>query len=661
VGGPEGLGHRLGPMLGSLKFRVALAGALALALGIGASTAILVAQAENDTLAQRNRHELGEVAHTAQLLSARLVREQKGLAAAAQRLDTARWEHPATPRLQLARLALPPQFGEACLAGADGQVRGLLDERGFSRPVLDPAYRGVIARTLDEGRPLLSDLVPGRLSAGPLVVLTHPLSKGSERVGVLAATLRLRSQDLLADIAEPKEGDEAVLVVVTDGQGSILAHPDTTLIGSPLSREPHLADTAARWMAAGQPLEPAGLVLGDDKRLVVAAGVAGTGWMVWRSRLHSDILAPLAAARMASIRWAAALVLVLASTLGAMLWWMLRPLARLERRAQRLFEPGAAAREGWPRTGGEIGRLTGVLRQAVEDRQRLEQLNDEAMRRLQKVMDAAPVGLAFVREGRIELASRQFAALLGQPADALQGIGLARLLAPSSQPQDGLVGQPTPGDWELQRADGSRFWAHLRAQPVDAYQEAAGTIWTLSDVTDEVAARRALEWAARHDPLTGLDNRHVFEERLAQVFAALPAARPAALLLIDLDRFKPINDTHGHAAGDAMLCAVATAAAGRVRRGDLLVRLGGDEFAVVLERCTAQDAQAVAQDLLETLTGLRLAWSDELLQVGASIGCAVLTAGVTNAQAWIEAADRACYAAKAAGRGVVVIAECEPS
>ena len=129
------------------------------------------------------------------------------------------------------------------------------------------------------------------------------------------------------------------------------------------------------------------------------------------------------------------------------------------------------------------------------------------------------------------------------------------------------------------RGDGSRFPGRLRGLPVAAGDPSAGTIWTLSDIADEVAKRSLLESSASHDALTGLANRQAFEPRLARLFESLPRARPAALRLLDLDSFKPVNDQHGHAAGDAMRRAVAGAIPSCVRGGDLAVRLGGDEFA----------------------------------------------------------------------------------
>ena len=148
----------------------------------------------------------------------------------------------------------------------------------------------------------------------------------------------------------------------------------------------------------------------------------------------------------------------------------------------------------------------------------------------------------------------------------------------------------------------------------------------------------------------------LLDQRLASVFEVLPRSLPAAVVMIDLDRFKPINDSAGHAAGDAMLKAVAAAIASRVRASDLVVRIGGDEFAMLLERCTPQVAMRIAENVRAAIAGIELHWERRTLRVGASLGLASLAAETLDAAAWMKAADDACYRAKAAGRGTVVAA-----
>jgi len=131
---------------------------------------------------------------------------------------------------------------------------------------------------------------------------------------------------------------------------------------------------------------------------------------------------------------------------------------------------------------------------------------------------------------------------------------------------------------------------------------------------------------------------------------------PAAIVMIDLDRFKPINDTAGHAAGDAMLSAVAHAITSHVRSTDAVARLGGDEFALFLPNCDQIRATAVAEKVRQAIGEVALIWDGKTLCVGSSLGVAELLPSFQSVAQWLEAADLACYEAKRAGRGVVRVA-----
>ena len=168
----------------------------------------------------------------------------------------------------------------------------------------------------------------------------------------------------------------------------------------------------------------------------------------------------------------------------------------------------------------------------------------------------------------------------------------------------------------------------------------------------ELAAARAkmAELAARADidPLTELLNRRGFERELKRSLAYLKRhSASAALLYIDLDRFKAINDSHGHAAGDAVLKAVAMVIARQVRASDLVARLGGDEFAVLLWNLSAADAQAKAEAVEAAIARTTATHAGRQLSVGASVGSAPLLPLDTPASV-LERADAAMYARKAA-------------
>ena len=156
-----------------------------------------------------------------------------------------------------------------------------------------------------------------------------------------------------------------------------------------------------------------------------------------------------------------------------------------------------------------------------------------------------------------------------------------------------------------------------------------------------------------HDPLTDALNRRAFAQALERAQAGLRRGRPYALLLLDLDHFKPLNDSLGHAAGDAALCAVAASLRGALRSTDSLGRLGGEEFCVLLSPVEPGSARQVAQRLCERLQALDFRWEGRPWPLSASIGLALARPDEREAQAVLLRADAAMYAAKQAGRNQV--------
>jgi len=166
----------------------------------------------------------------------------------------------------------------------------------------------------------------------------------------------------------------------------------------------------------------------------------------------------------------------------------------------------------------------------------------------------------------------------------------------------------------------------------------------------------ALRHQASHDELTGLVNRREFERRLAGVLAPQPNQRePAALLYLDLDQFKIVNDTCGHHAGDELIRRVADTIRAAVRSSDTIGRLGGDEFGLLLPACTPAAALSIAETIRSNLTELRFSWGGRTFLVGASIGVVMLERGFGTVAEALSAADSACYLAKDSGRNRVQV------
>ncbi|MFU8878437.1 MAG: EAL domain-containing protein, partial [Wenzhouxiangellaceae bacterium] len=178
-------------------------------------------------------------------------------------------------------------------------------------------------------------------------------------------------------------------------------------------------------------------------------------------------------------------------------------------------------------------------------------------------------------------------------------------------------------------------------------------IGTMTDVTRRCQMERELEWQARHDALTGLYNRHRFQQAGEQMLAR-PTQEGSAhcLLYIDLDQFKLVNDTCGHHAGDDLLIQLANALLSNVRESDLLARLGGDEFALLLGNCPLERAEQVAEKLLAKIEAFEFLWEGRCFRIGASMGLVAVRPGQTLTDA-LRLADQACYVAKENGRNQV--------
>ncbi len=189
------------------------------------------------------------------------------------------------------------------------------------------------------------------------------------------------------------------------------------------------------------------------------------------------------------------------------------------------------------------------------------------------------------------------------------------------------------------------------------------TVGSALEITAENAKlTRALHYQATHDPLVDLVNHREFNTRLIDVADRAVASRePCALIFIDLDRFKEINDRGGHAAGDEALRRVSLILKEHVRTTDTAARLGGDEFAILLPGCPRDRAEGVAQSVLSAIQEFVLHWEGgPYFHVGASIGVAWAAAGEADAPSLLRVADAACYGAKNAGRGRVEVRRAEP-
>jgi diguanylate cyclase (GGDEF)-like protein/PAS domain S-box-containing protein len=307
------------------------------------------------------------------------------------------------------------------------------------------------------------------------------------------------------------------------------------------------------------------------------------------------------------------------------------------------------------------GRVVGVFAVTfdITDRKLAEQRVSDAQAHLKAIADNLPVLISYIdRDHRLTFVNQTFKTWMGVDPALAAGSHLQALLGPElyaqrlQQIEQALAGERIEFEVVSQALGVTR---HLHTVYIPDRHAGGGVsgIYALStDVTAMKDAERRLQELARNDPLTGLPNRREFETRLVQALARASRARRAmAVIFLDVDHFKAINDGHGHAAGDAVLKEFGARIRAAVRSTDTVARLAGDEFVVILEGLTVDaEASHIADKLVRVVRQPMMLPGGGQIQVTTSIGMARWGGTGEGAEDILERADRALYRAKAAGR-----------
>jgi diguanylate cyclase (GGDEF)-like protein/PAS domain S-box-containing protein len=292
---------------------------------------------------------------------------------------------------------------------------------------------------------------------------------------------------------------------------------------------------------------------------------------------------------------------------------------------------------------------------------RVEQLW-QSEERFRNLVEAAPDAIVSVDgQDRVVLANGRAEQLFGYSRTELLGLPL-RTLVPDWHPAVGYVPPdaasgstfptlPLPREHSARRHDGGTFPVEITVGRVRA---AAGDLTTsiIRDITERKRFEEQLVYLADHDALTGLANKRRFEQELDAHLARISrSGRPSgAVLFLDLDNLKYVNDSLGHSVGDQLIRSIPSALRGRLRSSDLMARLGGDEFAILLPEAGPSQAALVAEDLLSAVRLHRLAQNGKRIQTTTSIGIAVIDDVTAKVEDLLVAADLAMYEAKDRGR-----------
>ncbi|MGN6311791.1 MAG: EAL domain-containing protein [Xanthobacteraceae bacterium] len=270
--------------------------------------------------------------------------------------------------------------------------------------------------------------------------------------------------------------------------------------------------------------------------------------------------------------------------------------------------------------------------------------------------------------GKLDYMNMAAELLIGQQISDATGMPLTdlfRIVDQSNGPDnDALIDQTSP-DFGLKpstqvkllvRRDGISIPVSLVASALTIDGKPAGAVFVFHDMTDEHALIGRLSWQATHDALTGLANRREFEHRLEAALDRLEqSGTQHILMLLDIDQFKIVNDTCGHAAGDELLRQATAILQAPLRHDDILARLGGDEFAILIEDCKIDTVTTIAERLRQSVQDAQFEWNGRVFNITVSIGMVPITTAGTSLEETLRAADIACYMAKEKGRNRIQI------
>lgn len=349
------------------------------------------------------------------------------------------------------------------------------------------------------------------------------------------------------------------------------------------------------------------------------------------------------------------------------------------RLAQRNMIVNGAETVGRHRQGYDISIIVHVTEMYVDGRQLfLGMVSDDRERRnmldsikareqrLQSILDNTAEGIiTFNTAGKIETWNQSAEALFGWVEEDVVGRSIAHYISPDDiEYREDYIQQFTrlrlrkfidsEGELTGYHKDGSAFPVSVKIGDMKLNSEVKYTA-LVADITERKSMMTNLRYLAEHDELTGLYNRSYFHKELERAVNFVKNSTEAiyALLYIDLDNFKYVNDTLGHAAGDKILVDVTRIFQRRVRRSDVLARLGGDEFVLLLSEIEKEDAKIIAEDYRMQMSEYVLHYEGKTIDIGCSIGVALITGRTESVRVVMSQADVACHFAKRAGRNRV--------
>ena len=511
-------------------------------------------------------------------------------------------------------------------------------------------------------RPYVSEPFVGRASGMPLVLISVPrIDEDGKFAGFIGGIVSLESSGLFNRLGTIRLGEEGYAAVAT-ASGRILYHPDNDLVNADLRSDqlnPLLELALAGWKGEGVTELADGNV-----SLQAYAQVWPADWVIGLFLPADQAQLPLSGFiyKLLGIWFALALIMM------PLLWWLLaRILKPLDHLEAQISEVGMGQRASLDLATSmqELQQVAVTFNRVEHERQQLVGHLQERQAFLDSVLSATPQGM-FVANfgGKITYMNPSLLEMLDIPPDTPMEAWMEQVHPDDREgARDMWVHSlKTGSDFVRQlrfiRSDQETLWLDIHARVVMLSKggHSLGLVGVVKDITERRQQEALQRWEAEHDPLTGLLNRRGFDRRLEEAFADFQkTSTPSALLLFDLDHFKPINDEGGHALGDEMLRRIAQIVAWEVRRSDHVARQGGDEFGVLLPSCTLSQAERIAESLRQAVSEVSVTHEGKEYTVTLSIGVTTFDENDETVEMALSRADAASYEAKGQGRDGVIV------
>ena len=530
------------------------------------------------------------------------------------------------------------------------------------------AFREYFQRTMRENRGIVGIPYKSKRTGLPVLTFTAPVRDASKRIiAVVACSVDLLSEDALGGYRKQTFGTTGYLFVFDHSRLLVLHPEEDRLLTTVEEGKNKIMDAALNgFEGGGETVNSQGVPM-----LLAVRQVPNSHWIVAAQVTQEEAYAPITDARkrMVIMSFLAVLVVIVLGVIAVDR--VTRPLQHLEHAASQISKEleEAEIKHAYTladsvfdelkniKTRDEIGLLTtSFLRLAEKLKQALGSLHRAAedWERTFNAVHEAVVTLDL--DSRIVMMNQAAQDWFRTSLSKVQGEYAYRVIfgaatPPPDWPNIGMLAKQRKISWsqDLKRPRGV---FEFTITPVTISGETTGAVLVMNDITKRVETEEHIREMAFYDHLTALPNRFLLQDRIQQAIAtANRGEKKAGIMFIDLDRFKDINDLHGHDVGDEVLKQVADRIAACLRKNDTLARIGGDEFVVVLQDIDhVHEAAAVAQRILE-IRSTPLSIHGAELAVSASIGIAIYPDDGEDGKTLVKNADAAMYRAKDQGRG----------